>query len=107
MIDLDKLEELSNAATPGPWFDIQGSLAFANDDETGGAQIGCGPNAEFIAYVRKVTPALIAELRAARQLISTVRNSYDAINGETWIRKALAAYDGLPTTDKPAFWPVP
>jgi hypothetical protein len=69
-LDLDALEALCNAATPGPWgltTDLQAVLQL--NDRGGGLYIvECvqkdeQPNAAFIAASRAALPALIAECR--------------------------------------------
>jgi len=70
--DLDELEKLVEAATPGPWFHY-------GDGILRGAHLGCGPeekaNVEFIVKARSALPGLIAELRAARDCIEALKNA--------------------------------
>jgi hypothetical protein len=71
MIDLDKLETLDKAATPGHWLIDQPAFNsarlehFRNDDRT------------FIVEARKAIPELIAELRAARAVVEYVASIAD------------------------------
>jgi len=86
--ELDRLEALASAATPGPWHDDQGSwvyssnpdacraFAMMNAEDTArfyvGACIGESmgtADAAFIAASRSAVPKLIAEVRALRSLL--------------------------------------
>jgi hypothetical protein len=76
-LDLDALEALCNAATPGPWQMLTDDLlngelikwiATVEDDGTNGATVLCDGDVEhnnllFIAASRAALPALIAECR--------------------------------------------
>jgi hypothetical protein len=84
MIDLDKLEELDRAATPGPW----GSVGLRNL-EAGITNDRGEPttweDALLIAATRNALPALIAELRASRDFHYSVWRALD--------RKAVGLVD--------------
>jgi len=77
MIDIDILEMLEKAATPGPWVSVLRSLCTIKDcraDAYGivkptedGDCIFQDGNAEFIAAVRNSMPELLAEVRSLRQ----------------------------------------
>lgn len=79
MIDLDALEALARAATPGPWFaDHDGHRSI-------GGPIGVGalrPWREDAAYFAALSPdvvlSLIERLRAAESLFAQALNGLDA-----------------------------
>lgn len=113
MVNLDELEALENAATPGPWVSYRmvhadrGNTMTPNElgeyvansvtksftesgswdflaviaEKQGGpadvAHVGNGPtspdNAKLIELSRNALPALISELRAARNIVAHVR----------------------------------
>jgi hypothetical protein len=93
-LDLDALEALCNAATPGAW--VRSSLGFQvltrnaersvcelNATESVGSQIA---TADFIAASRAALPALIAEVRRLRAgLKRIVDYNYDEY--EQWATK--------------------
>ena len=56
-VDLDKLEALEKAATPGPWdsHNIRRYFLFV------------GPNQDFTLALRNAAPALLAEVRELRE----------------------------------------
>lgn len=80
MVDLDELQALADAATPGPW-------TVTGDDLIDGVGKARGPNgrifedmdvrpndAAFIAAARAAVPELVAEVRALRAEISEARH---------------------------------
>ncbi len=73
--DLDKLEAEVNAATPGPWeWDSRDNMVagFYKDSIIETDSGVYGPEEQdrvFIASAREAVPALIAELRAAREVV--------------------------------------
>lgn len=85
MIDLDELDRLEKAATPGPWVDGLSQpgvrkIAISehlNDEIAtlygGPDDIGDAPNATLIAAARNALPALIRELRAAREVVKAIK----------------------------------
>lgn len=100
-IDLDALEALANAATPGPWeltdFNEgedppQPLWGVVNppyynpldhpDDDAAEVQVHVGSreDAEFIAAARKALPELIAEVRQLREELDTLRADEDFSN---------------------------
>ena len=100
MLDLDAIEARAEAATPGPWhtqvttacFDvIQGgdrhtdnryiSMMGVDSDPDGDFRDYSESNADadFIAYARTDIPALVAELRAAREVVEAAQ-----ANADTW-----------------------
>jgi len=89
-VDLDRIEALANAATPGPWGYKAGVLkhyAFSLDagEDFGvslqelhwqdGREVPAAANAQFIAAARTDVPALVAELRAARAEVERLRTA--------------------------------
>jgi hypothetical protein len=80
MIDIDKLEELARAATPGPWHAVDGteSGTKALTTNTGawlgtiedGSALRNGADAAFIAAARNAVPELIERVRAAEGLLA-------------------------------------
>ncbi len=73
--DLDRLDELEDAAAPGPWFAkvyIYGPservrvTSPSDDDEYNTADEVLVADAEFIAAAREALPALLAEVREHR-----------------------------------------
>jgi len=97
-VDLDALEAQLAKAAPGPW------TSYADDEEGGldadvvqaadGSVValarGSMYNAHTIAVLRNVAPELIAESRAARSRIATLREAL-----EYWLeRMPRCDYDG-------------
>lgn len=86
-IDLDALEAALNAATPGQWdndnnFDAvftrepgKHSQRIADCEVSGIFITECAANGRFIALSHNALPALIAELRAVRREIATLRGA--------------------------------
>ena len=88
-VDLDALDRLIAAATPGPWTRTKPQRD-ADGWPMGVGVAGCGPgcmiyasppagsfpssDAELIAALRNAAPALIAELRAARAELARMRD---------------------------------
>lgn len=72
MINLDDLEKLCNAATPGPWAsDNYKSLptVWYSEPHSGVAiacEVGNNRDATFISVCRTAVPEMIAEIRALR-----------------------------------------
>ncbi len=73
--ELDRLEALANAATPGPWSGEAGSVVNWHDrtfdmewiDNRRKSTAQRDADCEFIAAAREAIPALIATLRKARK----------------------------------------
>jgi hypothetical protein len=124
MLDLDAIEARAEAATPGPW---------RNEPDTGAGRVwvqrgyfrdeaDCEPlfslrgkeayeqrsaDADFIARARTDIPALVAELRAAREVVEAAQ-----ANANTWdeyyhqrpvdrnLVSALAAYRAVVGTSR-------
>lgn len=115
MIDIDALEALEKAATPGPWYSTSdGACCFkictndwkehsreagewissgSYDGDTGWAEKEFS-NFSLIAAARNAIPSLIAELRAAREYIAASRETH-FYEVSTKMVKALAAYDAV------------
>jgi hypothetical protein len=116
MLDLDAIEARAEAATPGDhWFadlepeDQRCCAAFTSyevwaaqdpDEESNNGvvtEFGCKKvDAEFIAHARTDVPALVAELRAAREVVKAAqqRRAKGAPDHPIWrdFDAALAAY---------------
>jgi hypothetical protein len=81
MLDLDAIEARVEAATEGPWFKVNDTdvcwsangthpeVAVCLRTEDVGVVQSHEANADFIAHARTDIPALVAELRAAREAI--------------------------------------
>lgn len=117
MIDLDELERLEKAATPGPWhaqgirmldfgpgvdFEPTSDLAEAVHADIRSSESHCSvaehvediPSAVLIAAARNAMPALIRELRAAREALVIVKTAIlTSTDWEREAREALIAYD--------------
>lgn len=95
-LDLDAIEARANAAPPGPWTQhgeraywpqgIYGPTANITGITWDGGQTpeSAWATSDFIAAAREDVPALVAELRAARAVITDLEAKRDA---------ALAVYD--------------
>jgi len=91
--DLDELERLEKAATPGPWCSVdytifasvQSSHDFGGRDLfseksihfPGSENFRWRENGKLAAAARNALPALIAELRAARELLQTIHDELE------------------------------
>ncbi len=93
MLDLDAIEARAEAATPGPWTArLRDDMWEINDgsgsnfvsivescwlpDDCDAGQYGGIPDvddARFIAHARTDVPALVAELRAAREVVEAAQ----------------------------------
>lgn len=88
MIDLDELERLEKEATPGPWRQ-QRDLSPDGDnwplifsDAPDMLRMACvrtyhDVNANYLVGMRNALPALIRELRAARECVAKLRSGGD------------------------------
>ena len=90
MLDLDAIEARAEAATEGPWYEDDvtfgtGTLVIARFDDTVVqsslplSHTRTAPNADFIAHARTDIPALVAELRAAREVVKAAQTALKAI----------------------------
>jgi hypothetical protein len=87
-LDLDAIEARAAAATDGPWLPPIGSgdvgYVWRSDDGHFQVAIACDGNEEanavFIAHARTDIPALVAEVRRLRQVMSEAHRAlqYDA-----------------------------
>ena len=78
-VDLDALEKLAEEATPGPWgHDILEAQVFDTENDSVCDLIE-PQNAEFITRCRTAVPALIAELRDAREKLDNLRREVRAL----------------------------
>jgi hypothetical protein len=88
-VDLEELERLATAATPGPWHRGQGPhWAREVRGSTGRGVAWCGSqgyeaDAAFIAAAGEAVPALCAELRGARERIAELEADVDALRSRT------------------------
>ena len=109
MLDLDAIEARAEAATEGPWYEDDvtfgtGTLVIARFDDTVVqsslplSHTRTAPNADFIAHARTALPALVAELRAAREVVEaapvaiTLRTDEAFYGAMNRLADALAAY---------------
>jgi hypothetical protein len=111
MIDIDELERLAKAATPGPWHinmaEVHRAGPCPGDDESwsrrhqhliAGLHNTVGDfnreqdNARFIAAARNAMPELLKRLRAAEEI---VRAAEKALDGIDWDEHLLTA-EGKP-----------
>jgi hypothetical protein len=88
MLDLDAIEARAEAATPGPWRQTTSKRGYRDvlqtPDSYGDRMIAKGcPNADadFIAAARTDIPALVAELRAAREAKERVLDMHSSNSG--------------------------
>ena len=105
MLDLDAIEARAEAATPGPWRQTASRRGYRDVLQTPDTYAdrmiakGC-PNADaaFIAHARTDIPALVSELRAAREVVAAAPVAVTLRTGEAFYRAmnrledALAAY---------------
>jgi hypothetical protein len=81
MLDLDAIEARAEVTTPGPWFKVNDTdvcwsangthpeVAVCLRTEDVGVVQSHEANADFIAHARTDISALVAELRAAREVV--------------------------------------
>ena len=108
MIDIDKLEALEKAATPGPWLAKANELLRIGSDSivrplcvmSSNNESECiyqEEDAEFVATARNALPELLAEVRRLRrieEMASTLIDYEDANyhgEGEPWVWDAKFA----------------
>ena len=95
MIDIDKLEQLEKAATPGPWtyspirsgaVDVNRGWALRGpdtrrifwDDTGSGASIeGDDADIDFVLTMRNALPELLAEVRRLRRVEEGLENIWE------------------------------
>lgn len=107
-LDLDALEKLAKAATPGPWFvtcNCTGKTFYTikNDRVYIGETLGVyngEANAAYIVAACNDVPALIAENRELRakvqmmdwQMVWLAKQVCDSISPQEWINRAEQAF---------------
>ena len=100
MLDLDAIEARAEAATEGPWTSLDGRSHIIHAEEgwiaMSNADRSPYENADFIANARTDIPALVAELRAAREVVKAAqqRRAKGAPDHPIWrdFDATLAAY---------------
>lgn len=87
-LDLDALDALCAATTPGPWV---ADYAYSSRDDAAHAWgPGCGDldqvetDAAFIAAARSALPALVARVRALAQENATLQAENTMLHGQHW-----------------------
>jgi predicted alpha/beta hydrolase len=87
MLDLDAIEARAEAAAPGPWREPKNGLGLGwtifpkNSKGWSIATCDSGTDADFIAHARTDIPALVAELRAAREAKERVLDMHSSNSG--------------------------
>ena len=72
-VELDAIEAMANAASRGPWASVlssEGVHIEDDDEQVVASQLATEQDATFIMAARSDTPALVAELRAARKRLT-------------------------------------
>lgn len=102
-VDIEALERLSEAATPGPWRTADGGLcarATKTMDLRDDIVIDCSQrayledNLRMLVAMRNALPAILAELRLARKVVDASRDmQYHASAAGAALSRALRAYD--------------
>jgi hypothetical protein len=101
-VDLDAIEARAEAAAPGPWREPKNGLGLGwtifpkNSKGWSIATCDSGTDADFIAHARADIPDLVAELRAAREVVKAAqqRRAKGAPDHPIWrdFDATLAAY---------------
>jgi hypothetical protein len=98
MLDLDAIEARAEAASEGPWSNVDGASSMIHCEDGYVGTVPFPPNAYFIAHARTDIPALVAELRAAREVVEaapvaiTLRTDEAFYGAMNRLADALAAY---------------
>ena len=100
MLDLDAIEARAEAATEGPWFNNRNGVVIVESHPLAPtvSENSSWGDAEFIAAARADIPALVAELRAAREVVEaapvaiTLRTDEAFYGAMNRLADALAAY---------------
>ena len=118
MIDIDKLDKLEKAATPGPWtyrpltsgtLNVNRGWALRGpdtrrifwDDTGSGASIeGDDADIDLVLTVRSALPELLAEVRRLRADLRTAVDllyavEQDQVQGEVWYANCYSFLDAL------------
>ena len=71
MLDLDAIEARAEAATPGPWINNRNGVVIVESHPLAPtvSENSSWDDADLIAHARTDVPALVAELRAAREVV--------------------------------------
>jgi len=99
-VDLDAIEARADAATEGPWFNNRNGVVIVESHPLAPtvSENSSWGDAEFIAAARADIPALVAELRAAREVVEaapvaiTLRTDEAFYGAMNRLADALAAY---------------
>ncbi len=99
-LDLDELERLENAATPGDWFrgarDMTEHTIGTMADVVARLDFEYGDDADFIIALRNAAPQLLAEVRAARHvLVKLELGTHGWGQGIDDFRRLVAQHDGI------------
>jgi len=84
MIDLDDLEKLEKAATPGPWTGVQCADGYGLvrvGEELHGNSLGYeidGHDANLIIAMRNALPEMIKELRRCRRILQAAASGEES-----------------------------
>ena len=100
VLDLDAIEARADAATEGPWFNNRNGVVIVESHPLAPtvSENSSWGDAEFIAAARADIPALVAELRAAREVVEaapvaiTLRTDEAFYGAMNRLADALAAY---------------
>ena len=99
-LDLDALEAVARAATPGPWtykptiLGLPNTTVMAGDDQLGYMGVGhfLAPNATHVATFDPPTVlALIAKLREAEAVIAAARHAKSVLDNSRYTSKVKVA----------------
>jgi len=99
MLDLDAIEARADAATEGPWFNNRNGVVIVESHPLAPtvSENSSWGDAEFIAAARADIPALVAELRAAREVVEAAAGFSDAFMA--WLEVLGFSVDSLVATD--------
>jgi hypothetical protein len=84
MLDLDAIEARAEAASEGPWSNVDGASSMIHCEDGYVGTVPFPPNAYFIAHARIDIPALVAEDVLPGKWWRRRRNS-KLISNQTWI----------------------
>lgn len=95
-LDMDAIEALANAATPGPWegeYLIYRKKIDSNDDDCFIAEIARDGDGPFIAATRSAVPALVAEVRRLRAALAVFADRDNWREVPEWGPNGLGGYN--------------